>query len=206
MKKVALLEQRNITDINEFESMLLDLEIDPDKDEYPEEEVKRIDEELSRKIGNQQTLLAANNSNGNEYNEQSLSLAPTDDEILEVAESTGVDLDVVLSAAAHVENLEALVRWVEAYKELESEQAIKDSARQQFEIDQLRKKERELDERLNAAINKPKPDINTIRQQLGVKVPTAVTNLGKWNGKPENKNEPDFLKTARMAFAKIQAT
>lgn len=206
MKKAVLLEQRNITDINEFESMLLDLEIDPDKDEYCEDEVKRIDEELSRKAGSQQTLLAANNSNSNGHNEKLSSLAPTDDEILEVAESTGVDLEVVLSAAAHVENLEALVRWVEAYKELESEQAIKDSARQQFEIDQLRKKERELGERLNAAINKPKPDINTIRQQLGVKVPTAVTKLGKWDGKPESKNEPDFLKAARTAFAKIQAT
>lgn len=205
MKKVVLLEQRNITDINEFESMLLDLEIDPDKDEYCEDEVKRIDEELTRKAGSQQTLLAANNSNSNGHNEKSSSLAPTDDEILEVAESTGVDLEVVLSAAAHVENLEALVRWVEAYKELESEQAIKDSARQQFEIDQLRKKERELGERLNTAINKPKLNINTIRQQLGMKVPTAVTKLGKWDGKPESQNEPDFLKAARTAFAKIQA-
>jgi hypothetical protein len=130
-------------------------------------------------------------------------LAVSDDDVLELAESTGVDLDVVMSAAAHVEDLEALVKWVEAYQELKDEQAIKDSARQQFELDQLRKKETELGERLNAALTKSKPDVNKIRQRLGVKVPTSVSNLGAWNGKVNDPNEPDFLKKAREAFAKI---
>ncbi len=141
-----------------------------------------------------------NNRQGHLSDESSLTV--TDDDILDLAESTGIDLDVVMGAAAHLENLEALVKWVEAYKELESEQEIKNSARQQFELDQLRKKEQELGERLNAAINKPAVNVSAIRQRLGVKVPQGVTNLGKWDGKPESENEPIFLKNARAAFAK----
>ena len=136
------------------------------------------------------------------YPESNEQLVPTDDDIIGLAESTGVDLDVVMSAAVHVESLEALVQWVEAYKKLEDEQRIKDSAKQQFELDQLRKKEQELGERLNAAINKPAVNTNSIRQQLGLVVPKSVTNLGKWDGKPGSENEPDFLKNARAAFAK----
>ncbi|HEY9830830.1 MAG TPA: hypothetical protein V6D26_09630, partial [Stenomitos sp.] len=124
-------------------------------------------------------------------------LTVTDDDVLELAETTGVDLDVVMSAAAHVEDLEALVKWVEAYQELESEQAIKESARQQFELDQLRKKESELAERLNSALTKSTPNVKQIRQRLGVTVPQKVTTLGKWNGKVNDPNEPDFLKKAR---------
>jgi len=130
------------------------------------------------------------------------SLALTDDEILDVAESTGVDLDIIMSAAMHVETLEALVQWVEEYKRLESEQEIKDSARQQFELDQLRQKEQQLGERLNAALNKPAVNVAAIRQRLGVRTPQEVMNLGKWDGKPESSGEPDFLKQARAAFAK----
>jgi hypothetical protein len=107
-----------------------------------------------------------------------------------------------MSAAMHVENLEALVQWVEEYKRLESEQEIKDSARQQFELEQLRKKEQELGERLNAAINKPTINVAAIRQRLGVKTPQSVTNLGKWDGNTGAANEPDFLKKARAAFSK----
>jgi hypothetical protein len=136
------------------------------------------------------------------YPESNEQLVPTDDDIIGLAESTGVDLDVVMSAAVHVESLEALVQWVEAYKKLEDEQRIKDSAKQQFELDQLRKKEQELGERLNAAINKPAVNTNSIRQQLGLVVPKSVTNLGKWDGKPGSENEPDFLKNARAAFSK----
>jgi hypothetical protein len=141
-----------------------------------------------------------NNRQGHLSDESSLTV--TDDDILDLAESTGIDLDVVMGAAAHLENLEALVKWVEAYKELESEQEIKNSARQQFELDQLRKKEQELGERLNAAINKPAVNVSAIRQRLGVKVPQGVTNLGKWDGKPESENEPNFLKKARAALTK----
>lgn len=141
-----------------------------------------------------------NNRQGHLSDESSLTV--TDDDILDLAESTGIDLDVVMGAAAHLENLEALVKWVEAYKELESEQEIKNSARQQFELDQLRKKEQEIGERLNAAINKPAVNVSAIRQRLGVKVPQGVTNLGKWDGKPESENEPNFLKKARAALTK----
>jgi hypothetical protein len=141
-----------------------------------------------------------NNGQGSLSDESSLTV--TDDDILDLAESTGIDLDVVMGAAAHLENLEALVKWVEAYKELESEQEIKNSARQQFELDQLRKKEQEIGERLNAAINKPAVTVSAIRQRLGVKVPQGVTNLGKWDGKPESENEPIFLKKARAALTK----
>jgi hypothetical protein len=105
-----------------------------------------------------------------------------------------------MSAAAHVADLEALVKWVEAYQELKDEQAIKDSAREQFELDQLRKRETVLGERLNSALTKAKPNVNQIRQRLGVKVPAKVTNLGAWNGKVNDPNEPDFLKKAREAF------
>jgi hypothetical protein len=110
-----------------------------------------------------------------------------------------------MSAAEHVESLEALVKWVEKYKQLEEEQAIEDSARQQFELDQLRKKEQELGERLNAAINKPAVDVAAIRQRLGVRTPQGVKNLGKWDGKPGSSDEPDFLKNARVAFAKTSS-
>lgn len=142
-----------------------------------------------------------NNGQASGRVEESL-LAITDEEILNVAESTDVDLDIIMSAAMHVENLEALVQWVEEYKRLESEQEIKDSARQQFELDQLLQKEQELGERLNAAITKPAVNVAVIRQRLGVKTPQGVTNLGKWDGLPESFGEPDFLKTARAAFAK----
>lgn len=149
--------------------------------------------------GKQESVEVAE-SNG--HQETTGQLTVTDDEILDLAASTGVELDVVMSAAEHVESLEALVKWVEKYKQLEEEQAIEDSARQQFELDQLRKKEQELGERLNAAINKPAVNVAAIRQRLGVKTPQSVTNLGKWDGKPGSSNEPDFLKNARAAFAK----
>jgi hypothetical protein len=129
-------------------------------------------------------------------------LTVSDDEILDIAVQTGVDLDVVMNAAAHVENFEALVLWVEAYKELESEQAIKDSAKQQFELDQLRKKESELTERLNSALAKTPVNTALIRERLGVQVSKSITKLGKWDGKTDSKDAPDFLKSARTAIAK----
>ncbi len=148
-----------------------------------------------------QALNGDSNGQGSAQIDKS-SLALTDDEILDVAESTGVDLDIIMSAAMHVETLEALVQWVEEYKRLESEQEIKDSARQQFELDQLRQKEQQLGERLNAALNKPAVNVAAIRQRLGVRTPQEVMNLGKWDGLPGSSGEPDFLKNARVAFAK----
>jgi hypothetical protein len=129
-------------------------------------------------------------------------LTVSDDEILDIVSTSGVDLDVVMNAAAHVEDFQALVLWVEAYKELESEQAIKDSAKQQFELDQLRKKESELTERLNSALTKTPVNTAQIRDRLGVQVPKSITNLGKWDGKTNSDNAPDFLKSARAAMAK----
>jgi ribosome biogenesis GTPase A len=151
-------------------------------------------------------LPQAQGNNGNnkssEHVEESAALAVTDDDILEIAASTGVNLDVVMNAAAHVADLEALVKWVEVYKEFEDEQAIRDSAREQFELDQLRKKESQLGERLTAALNKSPVNTNLIRERLGVVVPKTVTKLGKWDGKVDSENAPDFLKPAREAIAK----
>ncbi|HAA26739.1 MAG TPA: hypothetical protein DCE56_02460 [Cyanobacteria bacterium UBA8553] len=141
------------------------------------------------------------NGQGSVHVENKL-LTVTDDDILEVAESTGVDLDVVMSAAAHIQSIETLVQWIEEYKKLEDEQRIKDSAKQQFELDQLQKKEQELGERLTAALNKQTPDVDAIRQRLGIKIPASVNNLGTWDGKPGSDGEPDFLRNARAAFAK----
>jgi len=189
-----------------FDTLLLDLNIDPDASDLNDNECDRIRNHIAD-MGASKALPCGENVNANaDIGNSDLAVtgdAVTDDDVLELAEATGVDLDIVMNAAAHVEDLEALVKWVEAYKELESEQAIKDSARQQFELDQLRKKETELGERLNAALTKSKPDVNKIRQRLGVKVPTSVSNLGVWNGKAGDANEPDFLKKAREAFAKI---
>lgn len=139
---------------------------------------------------------------GRETTEEPAALTVTDDDVLEIAEVTGVDLDVVMSAAAHVEDLEALVLWVEAYKELESTQAIKDSAKQQFELDQLRKKESQLSNRLTSALNKSPINTALIRQRLGVKVPKNLEKLGNWDGKVDSEKAPDFLKLARTAVAK----
>jgi hypothetical protein len=142
------------------------------------------------------------NNSSSERVEEATALTVTDDDILDVAASTGVDLDVVMNAAAHVADLEALVQWVEVYKELEDEQAIRDSAREQFELDQLRKKESQLGERLTTALNKTPVNTSLIRERLGVTVPSSVTKLGNWDGKVDSENAPDFLKSARAKVVK----
>lgn len=145
---------------------------------------------------------AQESNENNQAVEEATALAVTDDDILDIAASTGVDLDVVMNAAAHVEDLESLVLWVEAYKELEATQAIKDSAKQQFELDQLRKKENQLGDRLTTALNKTPVNTALIRERLNVVVPKSITKLGKWDGKIDSKDAPDFLKAARAAIAK----
>jgi hypothetical protein len=197
MIKSEAMNQFGYSSQDTFDTMLLDLNIDPDKTDFTDEECDRIRQHIAS-MGATKALPTGEPDNAATNGH----LAVTDDEILGVAESTGVDLDIVMSAAMHVENLEALVQWVEEYKRLESEQEIKDSARQQFELDQLRKKEQQLGERLNAALNKPAVNVSNIRQQLGVKVPAGVSKLGKWDGKAGTAGEPDFLKSARAAFAK----
>jgi hypothetical protein len=198
MIKAEAMTQFGYSDHDLFDTLLLNLDIDPDASELTDSECDRICQHIAD-MGASKALPSASSANADIGNSD---LAVSDDEVLELAEATGVDLDVVMSAAAHVEDLEALVKWVEAYKEIESEQAIKESARQQFELDQLREKESALTERLNSALTKSKPDMNSIRQRLGVKVPTSVSNLGAWNGKVNAPNEPDFLKKAREAFAR----
>jgi hypothetical protein len=193
--------QFGYTDQDVFDTLLLNLDIDPDASELTDNECDRIRQHIAD-MGASKALPSASANADINADMGNSDLAVTDDDVLELAESTGVDLDVVMSAAAHVADLEALVKWVEAYQELKDEQAIKESARQQFELDQLRKRETELGDRLNSALTKEKPDVNKIRQRLGVKVPTSVSNLGAWNGKINDPNEPDFLKKARAAFAK----
>ena len=200
MIKSDAMTQFGYADQDVFDTLLLNLDIDPDASELTDTECERIRQHIAD-MGASKALPCGNPVNGN-ADIPNAGLAVTDDDVLGLAEATGVDLDIVMSAAAHVEDLEALVKWVEAYQELESEQAIKDSARQQFELDQLRKKETELTDRLNSALTKTKPDVNKIRQRLGVKVPTSVTKLGKWNGTVNAEGEPDFLKQAREALGK----
>jgi hypothetical protein len=180
-----------------FDTMLLDLNIDPDKTDFTDEECDRISQHIAS-TGATKALPTGEPDNAATNGH----LTVTDDDILAVAANTGVDLDVVMNAAAHVADLEALVKWVEVYKEFEDEQAIRDSAREQFELDQLRKKESQLGERLTAALNKSPVNTNLIRERLGVVVPKTVTKLGKWDGKVDSENAPDFLKPAREAIAK----
>lgn len=201
MIKSEAMSQFGYSDQDLFDTLLLNLDIDPDKAELNDEEVSRLRAHIAEK-GASKALPCSESENDNvDADIPDVSLTVTDDDVLELAETTGVDLDVVMNAAAHVEDLEALVKWVEAYQELESEQAIKESAKQQFNLDQLRKKETELTDRLNSALTKTKPDVNKIRQRLGVKVPASVSRLGTWNGKADDANEPDFLKKARQAFS-----
>lgn len=201
MIKSNAMTQFGYVNADDFDTLLLDLGIDPDAPELTEDECNRIRQHIAD-MGASKALPSASLNADIPNADMANSLTVTDDEVLGLAEATGVDLDVVMTAAAHVEDLEALVLWVENYKQLEAEQEIKESARQQFELDQLRKKEAALSERLNAALNKRKPDIDAIRKRLGVKVPTSVNNLGTWDGKPGTDGEPDFLKKAREAFAK----
>lgn len=198
MIKSEAMTQFGYSDQDVFDTLLLNLDLDPDASDLNDNECLRIRQHIAD-MGASKALPSADNVNADMGNSD---LAVTDDDVLELAETTGVDLDVVMSAAAHVEDLEALVKWIEEYTKLESEQEIKDSARQQFELDQLRKKESELTDRLNSALTKPKPNTNTIRQRLGVKVPKSVSNLGAWNGKVNANNEPDFLKQARSVLEK----
>jgi len=200
MIKSEVMTQFGYADQDVFDTLLLNLNIDPDVSELTDNECDRIRQHIAD-MGASKALPSASANADINADMGNSDLAVTDDDVLELAESTGVDLDVVMSAAAHVADLEALVKWVEAYQELKDEQAIKESARQQFELDQLRKRETELGDRLNSALTKEKPDVTKIRQRLGVKVPTSVSNLGAWNGKINDPNEPDFLKKARAAFA-----
>lgn len=200
MIKSEAMTQFGYSDQDVFDTLLLNLDIDPDASELTDNECDRIRQQIAE-LGASKALPASENSNANADIPNS-DLAVSDDDVLDLAGTTGVDLEVVMSAAAHVADLEALVKWVEVYKELEDEQAIRDSAREQFELDQLRKKESELGDRLSSALNKTPVNTALIRERLGVSVPKAVSKLGNWDGKADSENAPDFLKKAREAFAK----
>lgn len=198
--KTALLNHFNKTS-SELDAAMRELGIDSTKDVFGDKEV--ADLELIFNSG-MEPALTQPALPSTESAPQNGTLTVTDDAVLGLAESSGIDLDLVMNAANHVADLEALVQWVEAYTELESSQAIKQSAQQQFELDQLRKKESELTERLNAAMTKPQPNTARIRQRLGVVVPPNVTKLGTWDGSVGGNNEPDFLKAARAKFQASQ--
>ena len=138
MIKSDVMNQFGYADQDVFDTLLLNLNIDPDASDLNDNECDRIRNHIADMGASKALPSASANADINAEMGNS-DLAVTDDDVLELAESTGVDLDIVMNAAAHVEDLEALVKWVEAYQELESEQAIKESARQQFELDQLRK-------------------------------------------------------------------
>jgi hypothetical protein len=120
--------------------------------------------------------------------------AVTDDDVLAIAETSGVDLDVVMQASERLGSLEDLVQWVESYQDLARVHQIKENAKQQFEIDRLEGKEKELADRLAAAVERSSPDFNKIRASLGFKLPKAVERMA------DEEHEPDFLKSARTAL------
>ena len=182
--KQQAMDKFGYTSIDDFDTLLLDLEIEPETEELTPQQMDAIAHWIANHRGLPTSV------------EESI----TDDGILAVVENTGVELDVVMEAANHLESLEALVRWVEEYKACEAEALIKESAKQQFEIDQLRKKEAQLSDRLQSAISKKSPDVNAIKSQLGIATPQNVTQMGKWNGKAHGEGEPDFLKNARVLF------
>lgn len=203
MIKFEAMNQFGYSSQDAFDTMLLDLSIDPDKTDFTESECDQIRQHIAS-MGATKALPTGDFDSTFGKSDNAVKnghLAVTDDEILDIAANTGVELDVLMNAAAHVADLEALVRWVEIYKELEDEQAIRESAKEQFEIDQLRKKESQLGDRLNTALEKPSINTNLIRERLGVKVPQTVTELGKWDGKVGSKNEPGFLKSVRAKVA-----
>ncbi|HEY9830724.1 MAG TPA: hypothetical protein V6D26_09100, partial [Stenomitos sp.] len=111
MIKSELMTKYNYSDLDVFDTLLLNLDIDPDASELTDNECERIRQHIAD-MGAAKALSSADNASADIAN---AGLTVTDDDVLELAETTGVDLDVVMSAAAHVEDLEALVKWVEAY-------------------------------------------------------------------------------------------
>ena len=103
MIKSEAMNQFGYSSQDTFDTMLLDLGIDPDKKDFTESECARIRQHIAS-MGAKKALPTGEPDNAATNGH----LTVTDDEILGVAESTGVDLDIVMSAAMHVENLERL--------------------------------------------------------------------------------------------------
>lgn len=123
---------------------------------------------------------------------------PTDDDILSLAESSGVSLDAIIQAAEQVETLGHLVLWVEEYKRQQSERLIRESVRRRLDLEELSGKQQELSDRLVAAINKKAPDTEQIAKTLGLGLPPEVNNLAQ----PDSDWQKDFLSMARQAVGK----
>jgi hypothetical protein len=158
-----------------LEEILIDLGIDPEKDELTVEEARAARNYFRDLEGR--------------------AIAPvSDDDVLAIAETTGIDLSVVMQASERLDSLEDLVQWVESYQGFARACQIKENAKQQFEIDRLEGKEKELADRLAAAVDRSSPDFNKIRASLGFKLPKAVERMA------DEEHEPDFLKSARTAL------
>lgn len=190
MEIFQLAEKYTGGDVDTLKEAMVDLEIDPLQDSLGDEDTAKIDAHFQRlALPEPVTTPKA---------------PPTDDQVLALAESAGVDLDAVMQAAERLGELEALVLWVESYQELVHDQRIKDNAKQQFEIDRLEGKEQELASRLSAAVNRPSPNFQEIYDRLGIKTPQTVTELATWDGTPDGESEPDFLRNARSALKTLR--
>lgn len=134
-----------------------------------------------------------------------LSAAPTDDDVLAIAENSNIELDVVMQAAENCNTLRLLVMWAEEYQRQKAEiqeekatQAIRESVKRRIALEKLTEEEQELQERLVSALTRranTKPSIGDIEKMLGIATPESVKNLAK--SKYTEDKAPDFLSKAR---------
>lgn len=133
-----------------------------------------------------------------------LSAAPTDDDVLAIAENSNIELDIVMQAAENCNTLRLLVMWAEEYQQQKAEiqearaiTAIKESVKRRIELEKLTEKEQELQERLVSALTpatNSTPAISDIEKMLGIETPESVKVLAKSN---YGAKAPDFLLKAR---------
>lgn len=173
-----------------------------DKQEFNSQELSDVGYvlEILEKENPTQSLPANTNDNGNGHTNDisDTLLAPTDDDILNLAETTGVELNAIMQAAEQVETLGQLVLWVEEYKRQQSERQIRESVRRRLDLEELASQKQQLSDRLVAAINKKAPDTDQIAKTLGLELPPEVNNLAQ----PDSDWQKDFLSMARQAVGK----
>lgn len=120
---------------------------------------------------------------------------PTDDEALNIACETGIELDIVLQAAKEVDSLELLVIWAEEYQQKKLAKQLKrqisQSVDRQIQIEDLEDKRENLESRLRDALTLQNLDIAGLEKRLGVKVPESLAQLA---ANQKAGEEPDFLK------------
>lgn len=134
-----------------------------------------------------------------------LAAAPTDDDVLTIAEQSNIDIDVVMQAAANCETLRLLVLWAEEYQrqkaEIEEEKVIEDireSVKRRIELEKLTGTEQQLQERLLSALTpstNSRPSVASIEKMLGIETPESVRKLAK--SSYSGDKAPDFLSQAR---------